>query len=112
MPILGFVQVKKNKSLLRSGNKYYQEQQFAKAAEEYLKASDADPDDSIAKYNRAAAVYKQEPKVEAAKLYTTLINTTKGKDMRAKSYYNKAVVLTREKNLEESIEAYKNALRN
>ena len=33
------------------------------------------------------------------------------KDIRAKSFYNKGVILSQQKNLEESIEAYKNAIR-
>ena len=76
------------------------------------KAVEADPSDLIAKFNQASAVYKQDQKVDAAKLFSAVIKAAEEKDMRSKAWYNKGVILSQEKNLEESIEAYKNALRN
>src|SRR5205809_1058269 len=84
-----YAQSKKNDPLIRSGNDLYQQKQYSKAADEYAKAVEADPSDSVAKYNQAAALYKQDQKVEAAKLYSSLINTVRGKDFHAKTYYNK-----------------------
>ena len=40
-----------------------------------------------------------------------LADKTKETELRSKAYYNKGVVLSKQKKLEESIEAYKNALR-
>jgi Ca-activated chloride channel family protein len=97
---------------MQSGNEFYRKQQFDQALTEYNKAIDSDPNDPNAKFNQANAFYKQDKKVEAAKAYAAVINASTQKDMRNRAWYNKGVVLTQEKNLEESIEAYKNALRN
>lgn len=97
---------------IQKGNDYYKQQQFAKAAEEYNKAASTDPANQTAKFNLANALYKQDKKVEAVQLFTGVANTVTGKEPRSKAFYNKGVILSQQKNLEESIEAYKNALRN
>jgi len=97
---------------IQKGNDYYKQQQFAKAAEEYNKAISADPASLLAKFNLANALYKQDKKVEAAQLFAELANNALINGLRAKAFYNKGVILSQQKNLEESIEAYKNALRN
>ena len=48
---------------------YYKQQQFAKASEEYSKAIATDPSNATAKFNQANALYKQDKKVEAAKIF-------------------------------------------
>jgi tetratricopeptide (TPR) repeat protein len=70
------------------------------------------PGNITAKFNQANALYKQDKKVDAAILLTELTGKVTDPPMRAKTYYNKGVILSQQKNLEESIEAYKNALRN
>lgn len=96
---------------IRSGNEAYKKQEFAKATEEYDKALSADPSSGTAKFNKANSVYKQDKKVEASEQFTAIARSATDKDIRAKSFYNKGVILSQQKNLEESIEAYKNALR-
>lgn len=98
--------------LIRKGNDAYKEQQFAKATEEYDKAIAADPANTTAKFNKANAVYKQDKKVEAAEQFTEITRTATDKETKSKAFYNKGVILSSQKNLEESIEAYKNTLRN
>src|SRR4029079_11163537 len=107
-----YAQNKKADEFIRKGNDYFKESQFAKASEEYRKALDNDPASITAKFNLANAAYKQDQQVDAAKLFTNVIQVTDKKYMLSKTWYNKGVVLSAEKNLEESIEAYKNALRN
>jgi len=96
---------------IRSGNEAYKKQEFAKATEEYDKALSADPSSGTAKFNKANSVYKQDKKVEASEQFTAIARSVTDKDIKAKSFYNKGVILSQQKNLEESIEAYKNALR-
>lgn len=96
---------------IRSGNEAYKKQEFAKATEEYDEALSADPSSSTAKFNKANSVYKQDKKVEASEQFTAIARSATDKDIKAKSFYNKGVILSQQKNLEESIEAYKNALR-
>lgn len=97
---------------IQKGNDFYKQQQFAKAALEYYKAVSADPANQTAKFNLANALYKQDKKTEAVQLFTGVANTAVDKESRSKAFYNKGVILSQQKNLEESIEAYKNALRN
>lgn len=97
---------------IQKGNDFYKQQQFAKAAEEYNKAVSADPANQTAKFNLANAQYKQDKKVEAVQLFTGVASTATGKELRSKAFYNRGVILSQQKNLEESIEAYKSALRN
>ena len=97
---------------IQAGNEYYKQQQFAKASEEYNKAIQADPSNKTAKFNQANVLYKQDKKVEAAELFAEVAKDATDKEIRSKAFYNKGVILNQQNNLEESIEAYKNALRN
>jgi tetratricopeptide (TPR) repeat protein len=109
-PLTSFCQA--GDSYIRNGNDLYKQEQYNRAANEYAKALEKDPNNVIAKFNQATAIYKQDQKVDAAKMYSGIINSTDKKDILAKTYYNKGVILSQQKNIEESIEAYKNALRN
>lgn len=97
--------------LIRAGNDFYKKEEYLKAANQYQKALQSDPRDARASFNLANAYYRQEQKVDAAKLLTGLLPEVKQKDLKNRIYYNRGVILSDQKNLEESIEAYKNALR-
>ena len=107
-----FSQGKEAEKAIRAGNEFYKQQQFARATEDYTKAVETDPANTIARFNQANAFYKQDKKVEAASLFTEVSVRATEKELRSKAFYNKGVILSRQMNLEESIEAYKNALRN
>ena len=98
--------------IISRGNEYYRKQDYQRAYNEYQKVLDLEPGNSIAKFNQANCLYQQQQKVEAAKLFSSLISSVPEKPMRAAVFYNRGVILSDQKNLEESIEAYKNALRN
>lgn len=110
--LYSFSQSKPVEKIIQTGNDYYKQQLFAKASEEYRKAIAADPSNTTAKFNQANAMYKQDKKVEAATIFAEVANNITDKEIRSKAFYNKGVILSQQKNLEESIEAYKNALRN
>ncbi len=97
---------------IKKGNDFYKEKQFVNAAEEYKRAIEMEPGNQKAKFNLGNAFYKQDNKVEAAQLFTGITNSTKESDLLSKAFYNKGVILSQQKNLEASIEAYKSALRN
>ncbi|HUR67004.1 MAG TPA: tetratricopeptide repeat protein [Chitinophagaceae bacterium] len=105
-------QSKETEKMIQAGNAFYKNQEFNKAAVEYGKALQADPANTTAKFNQGNTLYRLDQKVEAAKAFTALSRETEIKDIRSRSFYNKGVILSQQKNLEESIEAYKNALRN
>ena len=96
---------------IRAGNEFYKQQQFDKAASEYGKAIESDPGNSTAKFNLANTLYKQNKQDEAVKVFTEVAGNAEKGGLKAKAYYNKGAVLSRQKKLEESIEAYKNTLR-
>lgn len=96
---------------IRQGNEYYKKLEFGKAESEYSKAVAAVPSGTNAKFNLGNALYKQNKQGEAIKQFDDIVSNAGKDDLKAKSYYNKGVVLSNQKKLEESIEAYKNSLR-
>jgi tetratricopeptide (TPR) repeat protein len=112
LPAIGFAQKTDVPATIISGNEFYRQKQYAKAAELYSKALGAEPDNITARYNLAAALYRQDKKVEAMQAYTEIISTAKDAELLSKAWYNKGAILSKLNSLEESVEAYKNALRN
>jgi len=96
---------------IRAGNDYYRQQQFDKAAEAYDKAIQTGTGIGIANFNLGNTLHRQNKEEEAVKIFIDVANRTEKDDLKEKAFYNQGVVLTRQKKLEESIEAYKNALR-
>jgi tetratricopeptide (TPR) repeat protein len=96
---------------LEQGNKLYKEQQFDKAAEAYEKVLVKAPKNSIANYNLGNTLYRKNNAAEAEKMFDATIDNSDDKRIVSDAWYNKGVSLTQQKKLEESIEAYKQALR-
>ena len=107
----GLLQAQEAEQSVREGNVFYRQQQFEKAGGAYQKALNTDPANAKAKYNLANTLQKQGKQEEAIKGYSELAATVKEKEQQANAFYNKGVVLSGQKKLEESIDAYKNALR-
>jgi Ca-activated chloride channel family protein len=101
----------KNEKMIIEGNKLFMQQQYAEAANAFNKALSISPGDLTAKYNLATTLYRQGKWDEAATIYTEIAADANKADLRSKAFYNNGVILTKQKKLEESIEAYKNALR-
>ncbi len=102
------IEVDKN---IAAGNDFYKQQQYGKAAEEYKKAITANPANATAKFNLANTMTKQGKQGEAMRSLTEIADNTNDTDLKSKAFYNKGAILSIQKRLEESIEAYKNALR-
>ena len=96
---------------IRAGNEFYKQQQFDKAATSYGKAIEVDPNNGPAKFNLGNTLYKQNKQDEAVKKFTEMTGNVAKDDLKPKAFYNKGAVLSKQKKLEESIEAYKSALR-
>jgi len=96
---------------LEQGNKLYKEEQFDKAAEAYGKVLAKTPKSSIANYNLGNTLYRKNNAAEAEKMFDATIDNSDDKKIVSDAWYNKGVTLTQQKKLEESIEAYKQALR-
>lgn len=96
---------------IEAGNIYYRQQQYDKAESEYRKALESSPTDTNAKFNLASALIRQNRTDDANKLLELLKFKENGNDLRSKAVYDQGVILTQQKKLEESIEAYKETLR-
>lgn len=97
---------------IRKGNELYKQKQYEQAATTYDEALTFAPTNTTAMFNRSNALYRQSKPDEGIKALDELVMNTSESDMRAKAYYNKGAILSAQKKLEESIEAYKSALRN
>jgi Ca-activated chloride channel family protein len=93
--------------IIKEGNDFYKKGDYPKAEAAYKKVSS----DTRAKFNYANSLYKQDKITEAAAGYDEISSKEDNPDLRSSSYYNKGIILSGQKKLEESIEAYKNALR-
>jgi Ca-activated chloride channel family protein len=96
---------------IKRGNDLYKQQQYQQAEAAYNEALAKDSSNTTAKFNRANAAYRLAKPDDAIKTFDELASNTQEGDQKATSYYNKGVVLSNQKMLEESIEAYKNSLR-
>ena len=99
-------------SYILKGNTLYEESKFDQAEIQYRMALETDPKNITARYNLANALQKQKKYNEALALLEEVSAATKDKKLKASTYYNHGVAHTKLKNLELSIESYKNALRN
>ena len=98
--------------LIRQGNNAYTDSSFAAAEESYRTALAADQNAFNAAFNLADAIYKQENYKEASTLFQGLTSKAESKEEKAMAYHNLGNSLLQEGKLEESIESYKNSLRN
>jgi tetratricopeptide (TPR) repeat protein len=96
---------------IREGNKLYHKGQFDKALPEYQKAIEQNSKNDIARYNLANTRYRTGNFADAEKAFDDVINNTTEKKYIEKSYYNKGVAYIKEKKLQESIDAWKSALK-
>lgn len=114
IPVLLFAlpaRAQQEEKTIQQGNEYYRQQQFDKAESAYQKALQENPASDKAKFNLANSLQKQGKQEEALKGFSELADHSKETEQKARAFYNKGVILTQQKKLEESIEAYKNALR-
>lgn len=99
------------KPLVMKGNELYKKQQYDLAAEEYKKATDINGKDPRSYYNLGNALYKNKKIDDAEKAFDEAAKNAKDPTGKSRSVYNKGVALTRQSKLQESIDAYKAALR-
>jgi Ca-activated chloride channel family protein len=96
---------------INKGNAYYKQSEFDLAEKQYRQVLKKTPDNETARYNLANTLYRQKRYDDAEQILTKLSAKGENKNLRSSSYYNTGVLYSRQKDLEESIDAYKNALR-
>lgn len=102
----------KERKFIREGNTLFETQKFEQAEVEYRKAMDKKAESFEAAFNLADALYKQEKYDEALLQFSTLAEEQTDKEKLGQLYHNIGNTLLSMKKTDESIEAYKESLRN
>jgi len=97
--------------IIRQGNDLYKLKEYEPAKAAYGDALAKDSSNTTAKFNLANTSYRLAKTEDAIQSFDQLAAKFSASGDKAKAYYNKGVVLSNQKRLEESIEAYKDALR-
>lgn len=102
-------EVRKN---IRKGNKVYEEQKFSEAAGFYGKAVEGNPGSKEAIFNLGNTLYRQKEWDKAAAQYQHFVTLEQEKpEEAAGGWHNIGNTLLQKKDLQQSVEAYKMALR-
>ena len=96
---------------VRNGNRLYKTGEFEKALVEYQKAVEGNVSGPVLNYNLGNAYFRNGQFGVAANAFNKTLSEDNKPALRQKLFYNKGVALSMGKKLEESIEAYKNALK-
>jgi len=97
---------------IRQGNKMYEKESFDDSEVQYRKALEKDEQSFMGEFNLADALYKQEKYEEAINKFNRMADNESDKAKLGALYHNLGNSLLQSGELEPSIEAYKNALRN
>jgi tetratricopeptide (TPR) repeat protein len=101
---------KENNAIIK-GNEAYRAKDYVSATESYRKALAISPSSPVASFNLGNTFFRDNNADKAIGQFESITGSEAPVPTRSAAYYNKGVVLTRQKKLQESIEAYKDALR-
>lgn len=102
----------KERKFIREGNELFEKQDYEKAEVEYRKAADQKATSFEAAFNMADALYKQQKYEEALQQFSALAKQETNKQRLGEIYHNIGNTLLAMQKTDESIEAYKESLRN
>lgn len=105
-------EAQKERKSVREGNTFFNDENFEKAEVEYRKALDKKATSFEAAFNLGDALYKQKKYEEALQQFSTLAKTETDKNRLGELYHNIGNTLLGMQKTDESIEAYKESLRN
>lgn len=108
--LTGFAQA--DRQYIRSGNKFYRQQNFVKAEAEYRKSLSANPDNPQALYNLGCALLMQKKDSVAVQQFQKAAQIEKSPLRKAKVYHNIGFACQSHKLYADAINAYKESLRN
>lgn len=106
------VYAQSDRQFIRSGNKLYRSQNYAKAEAEYRKAIAQNGQNPQAMYNLGCALMMQQKDSAAIVQYENAGKLENNKSRKAKIYHNIGVICQHRQMYGEAIEAYKESLRN
>ncbi|MBX7243021.1 MAG: tetratricopeptide repeat protein [Bacteroidia bacterium] len=96
---------------LRKGNEAYEKEDFEGAANFYQQSLSLNPENEKSGFNYGDALYSQKKHKDAAGAFLKAAEKSKDPDFQAKAYYNAGNSMLAENQFQESIEAYKEAIR-
>ena len=97
---------------IREGNRLYHKEQFDESELSYRRALESDENSPRARFNLGNSLYKQDRFEEAARHFGELADDVDDPVNRSKIFHNLGNTMLRMQQIEQSIEAYKEALRN
>ena len=101
-----------DRQYIRSGNKYYRQQNFVKAEAEYRKSLSVNPENPQALYNLGCALMMQKKDSVAVEQFEKASKVETGRMRKAKIYHNIGFVCQSHKLYGDAIKAYKESMRN
>lgn len=99
-------------SKINKGNKLYENKQYVEAEVEYRKGLEANKNSFVGQFNLGNSLYRQEKYEDAANQFLSAVSQTEDKMRLSSAYHNLGNSLLSAGKVAESIEAYKQALRN
>jgi Ca-activated chloride channel homolog len=102
----------KENSLLRHGNRKFENGEYKEAEKDYRKALEMNKESVKGQFNLGTAVYKNNNFEEATKIYSNMAEKNADREMKSKVFHNLGNSYLQSKEYEKSIAAYKNALMN
>lgn len=102
---------KTERTSIRRGNKEFEAKNYVSAEVDYRKALEASPSSVTANFNLGDALYKQEKYADAAEEFKKVAVSESDPKKASEAWYNLGNSYLMDKKVAESIEAYKNALR-
>lgn len=112
LTISAHLSAQNDRQLVRIGNRFFYEQNYAKAETEYRKAIASNGGNTQAIYNLGCALQAQKKDSAAIKQYELAGKIETNKIRKSKSYHNIGVICQSHQMYKEAIEAYKESLRN
>ncbi len=110
IPLAGFSQ--KEAKLIREGNKSFEKGDFKEAEINYRKSLEKNDKSVKGKFNLADALYEQKDYENAQQMFDALSKNIEDPMKKAEAFHNLGNSFLAADKYQESIEAYKNALRN
>lgn len=98
-------------SHFREGNKLYEDKQYDKSEIEYRKGLEKSKDSYTGRFNLANSLYKQGKYTEAAAVLDSLYKSTSNPKQKSSAYHNLGNALLKAEEYEQSIDAFKEALK-
>lgn len=108
---LADAQIQPARQAIRKGNRQFRAEKYEKAQAEYMKATEADPNNPQAVYNLGCAYMLQQNDSAAVANFAKATKMETNKQRRSMAFHNMGVIFQNRTQYDKAIEAYKESLR-